>query len=229
VEPSVRPSSAAAPTIPPARERAPQVASRRESAAPGTPVRLRLDLQQRARDNLRRHVLRAATRFGVLVVADLASFGVMRALIRAVRDDAVLGAWVASQAEALSPHGILNGWQYAAALFVSLIVLGCYGRGDQRRDTRRLFAACALATALPLWMTIWTRGLDVVLLQYVGENHGLAQPKNQKDYAVRMREFFDHYLKDAPAPDWWVNGVPRLKMEEHLKARQKKDEKKVAS
>jgi exopolysaccharide biosynthesis polyprenyl glycosylphosphotransferase len=29
-----------------------------------------------------------------------------------------------------------------------------------------LFAACALATALPLWMTIWTRGLDVVLLQY---------------------------------------------------------------
>jgi exopolysaccharide biosynthesis polyprenyl glycosylphosphotransferase len=129
-------------------------------------VRLRLDLQQRARDNLRRHVLRTATRFGVLVVADLASFAVMRALIRAVRDDAVLGAWVASQAEALSPHGILNGWQYAAALFVSLLVLGCYGRGDQRRDTRRLFAACALATALPLWMTIWTRGLDVVLLQY---------------------------------------------------------------
>ncbi len=166
MEPSVRSSSSAAPVIPPARERAPRAVPRRESEAPGTPVRLRLDLQQRARDNLRRHVLRAATRFGVLVIADLASFGVMRALIRAVRDDAVLGAWVAAQAEALSPHGILNGWQYAAALFVSLLVLGCYGRGDQRRDTRRLFAACALATALPLWMTIWTRGLDVVLLQY---------------------------------------------------------------
>ena len=68
---------------------------------------------------------------------------------------------------------------------------------------------------------------DVILLQYVGENHGLQLPKNQKDYTIRMREYFDHYLKGAPAPDWMVNGVPRLKMEEHLKGRQKKA--KVAS
>lgn len=68
---------------------------------------------------------------------------------------------------------------------------------------------------------------DVIMLQYVGENHGLQLPKNQKDYTVRMREYFDHYLKGAPAPDWMVQGVPRLKMEEHLKRRQKKD--KVAS
>ena len=63
---------------------------------------------------------------------------------------------------------------------------------------------------------------DVVLLQYVGENHGLREPMNQKDYAVRMREFFDHYLKGLPAPDWWVDGVPRLEMEEHLRGRKKK-------
>jgi hypothetical protein len=25
-----------------------------------------------------------------------------------------------------------------------------------------------------------------------------------------------------PAPDWWVDGVPRLEMEQHLKDRQKK-------
>lgn len=68
---------------------------------------------------------------------------------------------------------------------------------------------------------------DVILLQYVGENHGLALPKNQKDYAVRMREYFDHFLKGAPAPDWMQNGVPRLRMEEHLKSRQKKE--KIAS
>jgi hypothetical protein len=35
-------------------------------------------------------------------------------------------------------------------------------------------------------------------------------------------EYFDHYLKGAPAPDWMVNGVPRLKMEEHLKERRQK-------
>ena len=68
---------------------------------------------------------------------------------------------------------------------------------------------------------------DVMLLQYVGENHGLQLPKNQKDYTIRMREYFDHFLKGAPAPDWMLNGVPRLKMEEHLKSRQKKE--KIAS
>jgi hypothetical protein len=36
-----------------------------------------------------------------------------------------------------------------------------------------------------------------------------------------MKEFFDHYLMGAPAPDWMVNGVPRLKMEDHLKSRAK--------
>jgi dipeptidyl aminopeptidase/acylaminoacyl peptidase len=59
----------------------------------------------------------------------------------------------------------------------------------------------------------------VVLLQYRGENHGLAKPENQKDYSTRMREFFDHYLCGKPAPGWWTEGVPHLKMEEHLKKR----------
>lgn len=62
-------------------------------------------------------------------------------------------------------------------------------------------------------------GKDVVLLEYVGENHGLARPANQKDYALRMTEWFDTFLRDQPAPEWLKDGVPRLKMEEHLKAR----------
>jgi dipeptidyl aminopeptidase/acylaminoacyl peptidase len=59
----------------------------------------------------------------------------------------------------------------------------------------------------------------VIMLQYVGENHGLRKPANQRDYTVRMMEFFDHHLKGAPAPDWLKSGVPRLRMEEHLKER----------
>jgi acetyl esterase/lipase len=59
----------------------------------------------------------------------------------------------------------------------------------------------------------------VVMLQYKGENHGLAKPENQKDYAVRMREFFDHHLMGKPAPDWWAEGVSHLKMEDHLNGR----------
>ena len=59
----------------------------------------------------------------------------------------------------------------------------------------------------------------VVLIQYKGENHGLAKLENMKDYGVRMLEFFDHFLKGKPAPDWWENGIDRLKMEEHLEKR----------
>jgi dipeptidyl aminopeptidase/acylaminoacyl peptidase len=62
---------------------------------------------------------------------------------------------------------------------------------------------------------------SVVMLQYKGENHGLAKPANQKDYSVRMREFFDHHLLGKPAPAWLKDGVPHLKMEEHLKERTK--------
>jgi dipeptidyl aminopeptidase/acylaminoacyl peptidase len=64
---------------------------------------------------------------------------------------------------------------------------------------------------------------DVILLEYAGENHGLARPINQKDYAMRQKDWFDHYLKGAPAPEWMTNGVPRIKMDEYwqqLKAQQ---------
>ncbi len=67
--------------------------------------------------------------------------------------------------------------------------------------------------------TLRELGKDVVLLEYVGENHGLARPINQKDYAMRMQEWFDHFLQGKPAPDWMQEGVPRLKMEEHLRSR----------
>ena len=114
------------------------------------PAEVRMRLQRRAPANLRHHFLRAVVRFTVLLVADLASFGLMRELVRAVRNYALVGDAMAGRLEALLPPGILNGWQYAAALFVGLLVTGNYGRGDQRRNPRRLFLGAALATALPL-------------------------------------------------------------------------------
>jgi exopolysaccharide biosynthesis polyprenyl glycosylphosphotransferase len=129
-----------------------------------TPVRL--GLQRRAQSNFRRYFVRGLRRFVVLVIADLASFYVMRALVRAVRDDAVLGQTVSAGVSALVPAGILNGWQFAAALFVGLVILGTYGPGDARRDAKQLFLACALATALPLWMSLWTHGIEQFALQY---------------------------------------------------------------
>jgi exopolysaccharide biosynthesis polyprenyl glycosylphosphotransferase len=130
------------------------------------PAQVRLGLQRRASYNLRRHVNRAAIRFVALVVADLAAFGLMRELIRAVRDGAVLGAWLSEKVLLVLPPGYMNGWQFASALFVGLLVLGNYGPGDRRRDPWRLFLACSLATALPLWTMLWARGLEVVLIEY---------------------------------------------------------------
>lgn len=77
--------------------------------------------------------------------------------------------------------------------------------------------------------TLRELGKDVVLLEYVGENHGLARPTNQKDYAVRMQEWFDHFLRGMPAPDWLQQGVPRLQMEEHLRSRRPLVDPKAAS
>jgi dipeptidyl aminopeptidase/acylaminoacyl peptidase len=62
-------------------------------------------------------------------------------------------------------------------------------------------------------------GKDVIMLEYVGENHGVSRPVNQRDYATRMGEWFDHYLMGKPAPDWMKNGIPRLQMADHLASR----------
>ena len=59
----------------------------------------------------------------------------------------------------------------------------------------------------------------VVMITYKGENHGIVKDPNKKDYAVRMLEYFDHYLKGKPAPSWWERGVDLLDLEKHLEER----------
>jgi dipeptidyl aminopeptidase/acylaminoacyl peptidase len=51
-------------------------------------------------------------------------------------------------------------------------------------------------------------GKEVYLLNYNGEPHGLRKKVNQRDYTLRMQQFFDHHLKGAPAPEWMAKGVP---------------------
>jgi len=60
-------------------------------------------------------------------------------------------------------------------------------------------------------------GKDFVLLVYEGENHSLARRPNQVDYHRRSMEWFDHYLKGAPAPAWITEGVRFVDQEEKLK------------
>ncbi len=47
-------------------------------------------------------------------------------------------------------------------------------------------------------------------LNYNGEPHWPLKLQNRKDFNVRMAQFFDHYLKDAPMPVWMKRGVPAI-------------------
>lgn len=62
-------------------------------------------------------------------------------------------------------------------------------------------------------------GKKAVLLAYPNEGHGLRGMANRKDLTIRYFQFFDHYLKGAPAPKWLTEGVPFLKKDEMREAK----------
>ena len=56
-------------------------------------------------------------------------------------------------------------------------------------------------------------GKEAYMFSYNGEKHGLRRRINQRDYTRRLQEFFDHFLKGAPAPEWMEKGIPYLQRE----------------
>ena len=95
-------------------------------------------------------------------------------------------------------------------------------------DQSAVFHAQSMNTPLLIFQgtndgsTEWLQGVEfynalrflkkpVIFLSYEGEGHGFTRYDNQYDVEVRMREFYDHYLKDAPATEWIANGVPFVK------------------
>ena len=46
------------------------------------------------------------------------------------------------------------------------------------------------------------------MLNYNEDDHNLTKLANKYDLSIRMRQFFDHYLMDAPAPKWMTTGRP---------------------
>ncbi|MBM3161462.1 MAG: prolyl oligopeptidase family serine peptidase, partial [Bacteroidetes bacterium] len=49
------------------------------------------------------------------------------------------------------------------------------------------------------------------LLNYNEEDHNLTRVANRIDLSIRMRQFFDHYLKNTPMPIWMNKGLPAVK------------------
>jgi dipeptidyl aminopeptidase/acylaminoacyl peptidase len=66
-------------------------------------------------------------------------------------------------------------------------------------------------------------GKEVIFLSYPGEPHHLAKEENQKDFQLRMKQYFDHYLKGKPMPDWMVKGFPYVKKKRRLDAQKEQN------
>jgi len=53
-------------------------------------------------------------------------------------------------------------------------------------------------------------GKKAWMLSYPNGGHGVGG-KDAEDFSIRMMQFFDHYLKDKPAPVWMTKGIPSSK------------------
>ncbi len=67
---------------------------------------------------------------------------------------------------------------------------------------------------LEFFLSLRRLGKEVYLWNYNGEKHGLRQRPTQKDYTVRMQQFFDYFLKGSDKPDWMTNGIPYIDREQ---------------
>lgn len=70
---------------------------------------------------------------------------------------------------------------------------------------------------IEMFMALKRLGKPAWLLQYNGEGHNLVNRRNRKDLSVRLSQFFDHYLKGAPAPLWMTDGLPAVEKGKTLK------------
>jgi dipeptidyl aminopeptidase/acylaminoacyl peptidase len=61
---------------------------------------------------------------------------------------------------------------------------------------------------IEMYLAMRRLGKDAVFLQYRDEPHHLQEYPNRLDYAIKMKEYFDHYLKGEPASKWIEEGVP---------------------
>lgn len=59
----------------------------------------------------------------------------------------------------------------------------------------------------------WHGKENVIFMSYPGEPHHLRVYENQRDFQIRMRQFYDHWLMDQPAPKWMTEGRSFLQKE----------------
>jgi len=63
---------------------------------------------------------------------------------------------------------------------------------------------------IEMFVALRRLGRPAWLVNYNGEPHWPTTYANKVDWNIRMQQFFDHYLMDAPAPVWLEQGVPAV-------------------
>lgn len=140
---------------------------------------------------------------------------------------AIAGAAVGNMTSAYSgirwESGLARQWQYEKAQ--SRIGGSLWDRLDSYIENSPVFFADRIQTPLllmfgdedgavpweqgiELYLAMRRLGKDCIFLQYRGEPHHPRKYANKLDYAIRMKEYLDHYCRGFPAPDWIEKGVP---------------------
>jgi dipeptidyl aminopeptidase/acylaminoacyl peptidase len=63
---------------------------------------------------------------------------------------------------------------------------------------------------IEMYMALRRLEKPVWMLNYNGEPHWPVKRENRMDFQIRMKQFFDHHLKDAAMPVWMKDGVPAV-------------------
>jgi dipeptidyl aminopeptidase/acylaminoacyl peptidase len=63
---------------------------------------------------------------------------------------------------------------------------------------------------IEMYMAMRRLDKPVWMLNYNGEPHWPVKRENRMDFQIRMKQFFDHYLKNAALPPWMKEGVPAI-------------------
>jgi dipeptidyl aminopeptidase/acylaminoacyl peptidase len=60
---------------------------------------------------------------------------------------------------------------------------------------------------IELFLALRRHEKEAYLFNYNGQLHNLRRRADQKDFALRMHQYFDHFLKGAAAPEWMTKGI----------------------
>ncbi len=69
---------------------------------------------------------------------------------------------------------------------------------------------------IEMYLAMRRLGKEAYMFSYNGEPHNLRRRPNQKDYSMRMQQYFDYYLKGAPKPEWMTKGISYLEKQAEL-------------